>query len=155
MKSHAAKTKLILKNMDLPRGFARIPDIAAHHHERVNGRGYPEGLSDAQIELGARIIAVADVFDALTSRRHYREPASDEDAMGVLEKGRGTEFDPEVLDAMQRALPRVVAERARLLAEEAQAEEHGGLSGIVGLRKIIPEWERTDTKWSSVEKPKA
>jgi len=153
MKSHAAKTKLILKSMNLPRHFSRIPDMAAHHHERLNGQGYPDGLADGEIELGARIIAVADVFDALTSKRHYREPATDEEAVAVLEKGRGTEFDPDVLDALGRALPRLIAERERLLAEEKRAEAHGGLSGIVGLRKIIPEWERVTPNWSSVEKP--
>jgi len=73
-----------------------------HHHERYDGRGYPDGLSDEQIPLGARILAVADTYDALTSERPYREAMSTETAFAEIERGKGTQFDPEVTNAFLR-----------------------------------------------------
>jgi HD-GYP domain-containing protein (c-di-GMP phosphodiesterase class II) len=69
-----------------------------HHHERIDGKGYPYGLSGDQIGLQARIIAVSDVWDALTSKRSYRDAMSQEDALNIMEAGRGSQFDPFVLD---------------------------------------------------------
>ena len=67
------------------------------HHERWDGSGYPRGLSGTEIPLEARIFAVADAWDAMTNDRPYRKPLSAETAMGELEKGAGTQFDPEVV----------------------------------------------------------
>jgi len=73
-----------------------------HHHERYDGRGYPDGLCGEQIPLGARILAVADAYDALTLERPYREAMSAETAFAEIERGKGTQFDPEVADAFLR-----------------------------------------------------
>lgn len=73
-----------------------------HHHERYNGKGYPDGLSGEQIPLGARILAVADAYDAMTSERSYRKAMSDETACTEIERGKGTQFDTEVADAFLR-----------------------------------------------------
>jgi putative nucleotidyltransferase with HDIG domain len=73
--------------------------LVLEHHEKVDGKGYPNGLQGESIFLGARIFAVADVYDALTSTRPYRKPISYEEAVEELKKGRGTHFDPQVLDA--------------------------------------------------------
>jgi putative two-component system response regulator len=73
-----------------------------HHHERYDGRGYPDGLSGEQIPLGARILAVADTYDAMTSERPYREAMSAEVTYTEIERGKGTQFDPEVVDAFLR-----------------------------------------------------
>jgi len=73
--------------------------IVAHHHERYDGKGYPDGLKESDIPLGARIVAVADAFDAMTSERPYRAALSREQALEELKKGRGTQFDPDVTDA--------------------------------------------------------
>jgi putative nucleotidyltransferase with HDIG domain len=73
-----------------------------HHHERYNGKGYPDGLSGEQIPLGARILAVADAYDAMTSERPYRKAMSDETACTEIERGKGTQFDTEVADAFLR-----------------------------------------------------
>jgi putative two-component system response regulator len=73
-----------------------------HHHERYDGRGYPDGLSGKQIPLGARILAVADTYDAMTSERPYREAMSAEATYTEIERGKGTQFDPEVVDAFLR-----------------------------------------------------
>jgi PAS domain S-box-containing protein len=74
--------------------------IALTHHERWDGGGYPRGLSGEEIPIEGRIAAVADVFDALLSDRHYRSALSLDDAVEVIREGRGTHFDPRVVDAL-------------------------------------------------------
>ncbi|MBR2787297.1 MAG: HD domain-containing protein [Clostridia bacterium] len=73
--------------------------LAEYHHEKWDGSGYPHGISGYAIPLSARIMAVADVFDALVSRRCYKEPLSFEQAVSIITEGRGTHFDPLVVDA--------------------------------------------------------
>lgn len=79
-----------------------ILKIVRHHHERYDGKGYPDGLSDEQIPLGARILAVADSFDAMTSERPYRKAMSIKDALCEIEHCRRTQFDPTVVNAFLR-----------------------------------------------------
>jgi len=74
-------------------------DIAFYHHERWDGTGYPNGLRSEEIPVGARLMAVADVFDAITSRRVYKEPIQLERAYQIILDGKGTHFDPGVVDA--------------------------------------------------------
>lgn len=78
--------------------LAGAKDVVGAHHEKFGGRGYPQALAGEDIPLSARIFAIADVFDALTSHRPYKEPLSFEDTMAILEEGRGEHFDPELLD---------------------------------------------------------
>ena len=73
-------------------------EVVGSHHEKYAGDGYPRGLSGEQIPVSARIFAIADVFDALTSKRPYKEPMSYQDTMAILEEGRGRHFDPALLD---------------------------------------------------------
>lgn len=75
-------------------------EIAYGHHEHWDGSGYPQGLAGDQIPLSARLMAVADVYDALISRRVYKPAFSHEQAMGMIAEGRGTHFDPDVVDAL-------------------------------------------------------
>ena len=82
-------------------------DVAKYHHEKWNGSGYPEGLSGQDIPLCARIMAVADVFDALTSKRCYKEAMSVEEAYKIIEESSGTHFDPVVAEAFIRLRPKV------------------------------------------------
>jgi HD-GYP domain-containing protein (c-di-GMP phosphodiesterase class II) len=84
-------------------------DIAAAHHEKFDGSGYPLGLAGASIPLAARIVAVADVFDALTSKRPYKEAWPVEQALDTLRRDAGKHFDPEIIAAFDRALPKVMA----------------------------------------------
>lgn len=81
--------------------------IALHHHERWDGTGYPEGLSGEDIPLEARIAALADVFDALTSERPYKRAWTVEEAIDLLQKERGKHFEPRLVDAFLRILPQV------------------------------------------------
>ncbi len=81
-------------------GFLQFAsDIAWSHHERYDGKGYPKGLAGDEIPLAARIVAVADVYDALTSKRIYKSAFSHEKARKIILEGRGTQFDPDVVDA--------------------------------------------------------
>ena len=77
-------------------------DMAHYHHEWWNGRGYPDGLSGEEIPLSARIMAVADVFDALVSKRSYKEPFPFEKALAIISEESGTHFDPKVANAFLR-----------------------------------------------------
>jgi HD-GYP domain-containing protein (c-di-GMP phosphodiesterase class II) len=74
-----------------------IPMIR-HHHERFDGSGYPDGLVGENIPLEARIISIADAFDAMSSLRPYRREMSQEDALVEMEKGKGKQFDPKILE---------------------------------------------------------
>ena len=97
IKTHVVKMRTILNQINFEGDLAEIPDIAAAHHEQLDGGGYPIGLKGDQIPLGAKIIAVADFFDAITSRRHYRSPMSFEMAMTTLKAEAGWHLDPEVV----------------------------------------------------------
>ncbi|SDB11983.1 HD-GYP domain-containing protein [Eubacterium oxidoreducens] len=112
MKSHAAEGRTIIE-----RAIETMPDVgylvearnlAGYHHEKWNGTGYPEGLAGEEIPLSARIMAVADVFDALVSRRAYKEPFSYEKAFSIIKEDAGTHFDPYVADAFLKAADDVV-----------------------------------------------
>lgn len=72
--------------------------IALHHHEKYDGTGYPKGLQGEEIHVFGRIVAIADVFDALTSKRVYKDAMPVEKALSIMEEGRGTHFDPELID---------------------------------------------------------
>jgi len=72
--------------------------FALAHHEKWDGSGYPHGRAGENIPLWGRIAAIADVFDALTSRRHYKEPFPNDEAFRIMHEGRGTHFDPKLLD---------------------------------------------------------
>lgn len=100
--------------------YDQVRGLVACHQERYDGRGYPYGLKGKQIPLGARIIAVADAYEAMTADRPYRKALDQETALGELRRGRGTQFDPEVVDAFLAALN--ARESAADVAEPAVAE---------------------------------
>jgi len=93
-------------------------DVVAAHHEKWNGSGYPEQLAGEAIPLPARIFAVADVFDALCSKRPYKEPMSFEASMAILEKDTGSHFDPSVM-AVFKPMARAVYDQLAGCDEEA------------------------------------
>jgi putative two-component system response regulator len=98
MKGHTIIGANILKGSQI--GFVRMGAmIALTHHEKWNGSGYPNGLKGKQIPLAGRIVALADVFDALTSKRTYKEPFSVQESNRIIEEGRCKHFDPAVVDA--------------------------------------------------------
>jgi diguanylate cyclase (GGDEF)-like protein len=97
-------------------GVEPIAEWVLHHHERWDGSGYPDGLRAEQIPLGARIIFVADAFDAMTSERVYRKPLSERDAVAELERCAGSQFDPTVVDAFSDDLGAVPVRAAQLVS---------------------------------------
>ncbi|MBQ8161783.1 MAG: HD domain-containing protein [Clostridia bacterium] len=96
-------------------------NLAEHHHEKWNGTGYPEGLKGEEIPLSARIMAVADVFDALVSRRSYKEPFPIDQAMDIIREGAGSHFDPAVAEAFLHAEDQVRKVAEFNLSQEEQA----------------------------------
>jgi adenylate cyclase len=80
-------------------------DIVYTHHERWDGKGYPRGLKGDQIPVAGRLMAIVDVYDALTTRRRYRQPLSHDQAVELIVNGYGTHFDPDVVDAFLRTAP--------------------------------------------------
>jgi putative nucleotidyltransferase with HDIG domain len=99
MKLHASVGADILSAIDFP--YPVVP-IVRHHHENWDGTGYPQGLKGTDIPIGARILAVVDCFDALTSDRPYRPRLSDVDALKILFDRRGSMYDPLVVDSFMR-----------------------------------------------------
>jgi len=118
MNNHAMRTRLILEKFHFPKSLSRVPQIASQHHEKVNGEGYPDGLSGRELPLSSKILGVADVFDALTSRRDYPKYAGNEilsceamplkKVMEILKNDAGTHFDPEVVGTFLNCLPRAL-----------------------------------------------
>jgi putative nucleotidyltransferase with HDIG domain len=125
MEDHPGESAHILQPLEeIHPGLIRLVES---HHENWNGSGYPRGLQAEEIPLGARIISVADVFDALTQPRVYREAASVEEAMELLRSGVGSRFDPALIETLER--PEVM-EKWVAIAETGRADEHGiALSG--------------------------
>lgn len=97
MRDHAAAGSRILNQIP---SLQRCSIVVRAHHERHDGGGYPDGLAGASIPLEARIVAVADAFHAMISERPYRRPIPPRQALQILEEGRGSQWDPEVVDAM-------------------------------------------------------
>ncbi len=115
-----------------------IIDIIVHHHERYDGSGYPDGLDGSSIPLGARILSVADAYDALTSRRPYRDALASEEAHRILEAAAGTQFDPVIarafLDLKRGVKARPPQDAIELESANVQDAKYGksGLSGVLG-----------------------
>jgi HD-GYP domain-containing protein (c-di-GMP phosphodiesterase class II) len=133
MKSHTIAGKEILESAKSAVSESSYLDeaqrLAAYHHEKWNGTGYPYGLAGEEIPLSARIMAVADVFDALVSKRSYKAGFPVEKAFAIIEEGIGTHFDPQVARAFLHARDKAAAvaeksnEKKRLEEERAQQEK--------------------------------
>ena len=89
-------------------------EIALTHHEKFNGRGYPRGLKGTDIPISGRIVAIADTFDALTSKRPYKDPYPPELALAILKRERGEHFDPDVLDIFINFFDRILEIRGKI-----------------------------------------
>ena len=123
MKTHATIGGETLRAADIEAGgdsfLAMGRDIAYFHHEKWDGSGYPHGMAGEEIPLPARIVAVADVYDALTSKRPYKKAFSHEKSIEIIQEGRGSHFDPDILDAFLASEENIVKIR-----EEYQDDGH-------------------------------
>jgi HD-GYP domain-containing protein (c-di-GMP phosphodiesterase class II) len=108
MRTHARKGREIIDEvlsnfgLDALQHVNMLRNIAEHHHETMNGKGYPAGLKGSDIPLEARIVAVADVFDALTSRRPYKDAWTNDEAFAMLRRLAGESLDAECVEALVR-----------------------------------------------------
>lgn len=95
----------ILNDLKDERYLNMAHDIALYHHEKWNGAGYPTGLKEEEIPLSARIMAIADVFDALVSKRCYKDAMPIDDAINIIIKDAGTHFDPNIVEVFKEIVP--------------------------------------------------
>jgi two-component system response regulator RpfG len=127
MKQHAAKGAEILMALVESLSLEQVPyiesllNIARHHHERWDGKGYPDGLPGERIPPEARIVMVADVFDALTSKRCYKEPWSVGKAAQFLRNGAGTQFDPRCVEVLLSRDQEILGIMKRFADESSEA----------------------------------
>lgn len=140
------QTHTVVGAQTLDAALARFPnarflqlarEIAYTHHEKFDGSGYPHGLAGEQIPLCGRIVAVADVYDALTSRRVYKAAMSHEQARGIILRDRGSHFDPEVVNAFLRAEKQIITVRERLSDPVQLAAEIAAAPAAPAL--VVPE----------------
>lgn len=140
IKKHPIIGSEILKDIHMIKDVA---DGALYHHERFDGRGYPFGLSGKEIPLCARIIGIADAYDAMTSNRIYRAKLSEKKVLEEFEKGRGTQFDPELTDLFVSMLREGFYVSHENCADSESADEGGsdfaGESSAL-LNKVLTEY---------------
>lgn len=122
MRAHTTLASEILRGSTSE--FVKVAEqVARHHHERWDGQGYPDGLMGEQIPLAARIVAVADAFDAMVNDRPYRSAVPLQEVREVLERESGWQFDPRVVEALLRALdsraPTILAPGVRIRARQS------------------------------------
>ena len=120
MKTHTVQGAKLLENIPQMRDHSAYEyaiDIAMHHHERWDGRGYPHGLKGDEISVGAQIVSLADVYDALVSPRVYKAAFSHEKALEMILNGECGVFSPRLLECFRQMHPRI---RALYETEELQ-----------------------------------
>ncbi|HYH85689.1 MAG TPA: HD domain-containing phosphohydrolase, partial [Pyrinomonadaceae bacterium] len=132
MREHPLHGQKILRGIEFLEGASRV---VAQHHEKWDGSGYPLGLKGEEIDLNARIFAIADAFDAITSDRVYRKGRSYEEAVAELEAFGGRQFDPKIVEAFRR-IPRGEWDEIRRRSVEARelkaaSRRHGQAAGHV------------------------
>lgn len=128
MKTHAQIGHDILCRSKAP-VFVLAAEVALHHHEKWDGSGYPGGLSGHDIPESARIVAVADVFDALTMVRPYKQAWPVDRVVATLEEGRGKHFDPELVNVFLSILPRILSIRAEWNSREIEQADMETVQG--------------------------
>ena len=125
MKEHPTEGKRLIDAMPVVSPtFNKIAgDMAFYHHERYDGKGYPNGISGNDIPLCARIMAVADVLDALLSRRVYKNSLTLDEAMQFFAESSGKNFEPAIIDALNQILPMVFMESEEFKSDESDSED--------------------------------
>lgn len=137
IKEHPGHTMRILSQIHFTEELQDLPLIAASHHEKIDGTGYPYGLVGEQIPVGSRIISVADFFDALTHKRHYRDPMPIEEVLQLVREQTGTAFDAEVVEAFEEYvrseyIPNLQKRAARMSAMQTGETGPETLSSATG-----------------------
>ncbi|MCR4762661.1 MAG: HD domain-containing protein [Lachnospiraceae bacterium] len=136
MKSHVIKGAEILKDFTL---VEHVEEGTRYHHERYDGRGYPDGLKGEEIPLIGRIIGVADAFDAMTSNRVYRNHMDTDYVLNEMKRGRGTQFDPNVLDAFFRLIDKGIINLEELYKQKREEIRHADQEAQEELARRVEE----------------
>ncbi|MBR1470156.1 MAG: HD domain-containing protein [Lachnospiraceae bacterium] len=136
MKSHVTRGAEILKDFTL---VEHVIDGTLYHHERYDGKGYPYGLKGEEIPIFGRIIGVADAFDAMTSNRVYRNHMDTDYVMNEMQRGRGTQFDPDALDAFLRLIEKGVIDLEELYAQKRAEIQNADQAAQEELRRRVEE----------------
>ena len=119
VRTHCNKTRDILEQVNFEGIYQQVPEIAGAHHEKIDGTGYPQGLKGKNIPLGAKIIAVADFYEAVTSQRHYRDPMLMEEAFRLLREGSGSHFEKNIVEALINCRSRAAAVASESVHQDA------------------------------------
>ncbi|MDQ2950820.1 MAG: GAF domain-containing protein [Chloroflexota bacterium] len=141
MKAHAEMTEEFLAHLVFPHDMREVPLIAAQHHERMDGTGYPKGLAADQIHPGARVVAAADVFDALTAPRYYKPAYPIDKTLEIMDGMAGAHLDPKVMEAVHRALPQLEKRLAELKGTWPKPGDQG-MGSITELPASLSERDR-------------
>ncbi len=136
MKSHVLSGAEILKDFTL---VENVVDGTRYHHERYDGKGYPDGLKGEEIPLFARIIGVADAFDAMTSNRVYRNHMDTDYVMNEMVRGRGKQFDPDALDAFMRLVEQKTIDLDKIYAQKRAEIDHADQEAQAELKRRVEE----------------
>lgn len=124
IKEHVIFTRNILNRIYFQKHLIEIPLIAGSHHERIDGKGYPNALKGNAIHKLAKIIALADVFDSITNTRHYRNPMPIEKALTIIKTGSGSHFEPKCVKAfMDISLNRLISVLAKDIIVKLKQQE--------------------------------
>jgi len=149
IKKHPEIGAAILEPVEFP--WPVLP-IVRHHHEKWDGSGYPDGLAGEQIPLNARIMAVADVYDAVTSTRSYRQAWSHERAIEMMRRDSGSHFDPRVVEAFLKVIDRVLVDLAARGVGPLIKEDMGAIPPNVKGAKAAKHIARASTElWALYE----
>ena len=130
MKTHTTKGGKILKDISTIPG---IVEGAMYHHEKYNGTGYPTGLKGEDIPLNARIICCADCFDAMATRRSYKDPCSKEYIINEFERCKGTQFDPEIADVIIKLIKE---DKFKTILEEDKQHKNDDIITIEDSKEV-------------------
>lgn len=129
METHSLIGAQILGGTDVP-VLQMAAEIALGHHERWNGSGYPSGVRELEIPLCARIVAVADFLDALMMDRCYRPALGEDEVLSMIKAGRGSHFDPAIVDVTVTHFPQLVALRKRIDKRTTADQLDGGTAAV-------------------------
>ena len=145
MRSHAAIGDVLLRNIFQGNEFENVKDYARHHHERFDGRGYPDKIAGEDIPLGARILCLADSFDAMTTQRSYNKPKKLEDAILDLQTNSGSQFDPKVAESFIELLKQEPTMLKETLAITIDNEGYIQVENGPKIKKNLPTDPNEDT----------
>lgn len=140
MKTHTVQGAELLERIPQMRGIGAYRyaiDIARHHHERWDGRGYPDGLVGDQISIWAQVVSLADVYDALTSKRVYKAAFTREESLRMIRDGECGAFNPELLDCFFEVEPQICAMYERVTAVPAAPGDVGAAKPAPGAPAVL------------------